>query len=355
VGTVSFAVITALLPTSAHSREWFEKVGTVGAQFLRVQPDPRGEALGGAYSALADGASSVHWNPAGLAFSSGIELADQGFIARKINWFAGMRLSFESASISLDALTDGLPLGTICLWRTRLEMAPTGVGEYSGEGTGYEFDAESEALGFSYARRVTQSLSVGFTYKRIEEKLADYEGRTNGFDLGAAFHETAASAEEVELGIGAAAGIRNLGSIKIGDHSTDLPREGYVGLAPTLRAVRLWDWLLETTVSGELVYNDPENRWVGMGGVEFMVLRGLSARYGGYKAEDSEREDSWGWGIAARYRHAAGLAFDYSKTDWGFMGEIKRYMLTIRLLNCDRGLDIESLIHAPLTAGRGGE
>ena len=40
--------------------------GTATAQFLKVAPGARGVALGEAFSALADDATAMDWNPAGL-------------------------------------------------------------------------------------------------------------------------------------------------------------------------------------------------------------------------------------------------------------------------------------------------
>ena len=39
----------------------------MGAEFLEFQPDAHGVALGGAYSAVGEGVSSLWWNPAGLS------------------------------------------------------------------------------------------------------------------------------------------------------------------------------------------------------------------------------------------------------------------------------------------------
>jgi hypothetical protein len=217
--------------------------------------------------------------------------------------------------------------------------------EYGQETTGYWFDAEEEAIGFSYAYRITESLGLGVTYKHIDTKLVAYGGDGQGFDLGGAFHQTLGLTDETELEIGAAAGLRNLGSLKLGTgHSTDLPRQGYIGLAPTLRAVPLWDWLVELTLVGELTYDDPLDKWTAMGGVEIVLLDGLAARFGKHNAEASAREDSWGLGIAARYGDIAGLAFDYAKTQMDRLDDVERFMLTVRFLGCTEGLDIRALI-----------
>src|SRR5262249_11374031 len=55
-----------LLPGLAHA-DIFEKVGTFGGQFLKISVGARGAGMGGAFVAVADDATSVFWNAAGIA------------------------------------------------------------------------------------------------------------------------------------------------------------------------------------------------------------------------------------------------------------------------------------------------
>jgi hypothetical protein len=346
-GGFAVLVLTALLVSRvSYPAEIFDRVASVGALSLEIQPDPRGEALGGAYSALTMGPSGVHWNPAGLAFAGGIEIADQGKIADAIDWPADLRVSFEAVSVSVGTLIERLPAATFCIWRSRSTEAVyiRETTEYEQEGAGYYFDIEEEATGYSYAHRVTRSIGVGVTYKRIETEFADSEGEGNGLDLGCAFHGTRALADHIDLRLGAAAGLRNLGSLEVKGASLGLPRQGYVGLAPTLRSTHLRGWPVEVTLAGELAYDDPRDRWVRMGGIEVKAFDALAARYGWYKAKNSERDASWGLGGAVRYGDIIGLGFGYSNTDLGILGEVGRYMLTVGLLACSDGFDIRALI-----------
>src|SRR5258708_542635 len=41
--------------------------GTSGGQFLRIGAGARGPGMGGAFSPVADDATAIYWNPAGLA------------------------------------------------------------------------------------------------------------------------------------------------------------------------------------------------------------------------------------------------------------------------------------------------
>lgn len=43
------------------------RVGARGANFLEIGVGARAQALGGAFTSLASGASAMYWNPAGIA------------------------------------------------------------------------------------------------------------------------------------------------------------------------------------------------------------------------------------------------------------------------------------------------
>ena len=63
--------------------------GTSGAAFLKILPGVRAQAMGGAYTALAEGVSGVHWNPSGVVFSG-----DKEFSAMYMKWIADINYGF---------------------------------------------------------------------------------------------------------------------------------------------------------------------------------------------------------------------------------------------------------------------
>ncbi|MBI5597434.1 MAG: PorV/PorQ family protein [Elusimicrobia bacterium] len=66
-------------------------VGTAGSEFLNVDVDARGMAMGGAYSALTNDAYAMFWNPAGLAMVPRVSLG-----AMHTEYLAGIRLQYLS-------------------------------------------------------------------------------------------------------------------------------------------------------------------------------------------------------------------------------------------------------------------
>jgi len=65
------------------------KIGTAGAQELRIPVGSRGSALGGAMVANAYGAEALFWNPAGAANQTGTEA-----MFSHLEYFADMNLEY---------------------------------------------------------------------------------------------------------------------------------------------------------------------------------------------------------------------------------------------------------------------
>jgi hypothetical protein len=172
---VVVVAVILLAAGPSWSREWFEKVGTVGAQFLKIGSSARGVAMGEAFVAVADDASSTYWNPAGIAALQGSHLT-----LNHSTWPAGLSHEYAAYVFAYKFIP-----GVIGVSATVLQMDPMAeTTEYKPEGTGYQFDAGSMAFGLTYARMLTDRFSFGGTVKWIHEGLADYAGETFAFDLG---------------------------------------------------------------------------------------------------------------------------------------------------------------------------
>ena len=62
-----FLLVAGLLLPAVASAQ----VGGSAVVFLKIEPDSRASGMGNAGVALADNASAIFWNPAGLAFQTG--------------------------------------------------------------------------------------------------------------------------------------------------------------------------------------------------------------------------------------------------------------------------------------------
>jgi hypothetical protein len=173
---IAFAVVMVLLlPLHAEGAQIFEKVGTLGGQSLKIGVGARAAAMGDAYVAIADDATAVYWNPAGIARLSGQSISinhtawpadilfDQAAYVFNIKWIPGM------LGVNVRALT---------MSRDKVRTA------YLPDGTGETFDAGEWAYGLTYARALTDKFSAGLSVNYIQTGLDDVTGKSTTFDFG---------------------------------------------------------------------------------------------------------------------------------------------------------------------------
>lgn len=151
-----------------------QRAGISTAQFLKIGVGGRAVAMGESFIAISDDASSLYWNPAGLAqfeknqiiFSHNIWVVDINHDFVGIVYHLDTENSFGA---SLTALTMAdMPVTT--------EFSPFGSGEY--------FGYSDIAISLSYARRMTEQFSFGGTVKYIEETLDKLKMRGVMLDFG---------------------------------------------------------------------------------------------------------------------------------------------------------------------------
>ncbi len=172
--TFSLTLLSLLvlsLPLMAGSGN---KVGTSGAQELRIPVGSVATALAGANIATISGVEALYWNPAGAAvlphteamFSYMTYIADM-----KVN-FAGITTNFgEYGSIGLSVKV--LNVGDM---EVTTEFAPNGTGEF--------FNPTFMVLGATYARRMTDRVNFGGTFQYVYEKIRTEEATGVALDFG---------------------------------------------------------------------------------------------------------------------------------------------------------------------------
>ncbi len=147
-----------------------DKIAQTGMKWLSIPVGARASALGGAYTAVANDAGAVFWNPAGLAFSKG----GQVFLSRT-RWLADINVNAGAASFNFENL------GVFSVHVMAVDWGALHGTRFSGgaelfEETG-EFSPDSWVLGASFARRVSDKFSFGGNLKLVHENLgATLEG-----------------------------------------------------------------------------------------------------------------------------------------------------------------------------------
>ena len=142
----------------------FAPVGTAVAQFLEIGVGAQANALGQAYTAMTDDAGSVFWNPAGL-----VDAGKYSLYLSNMTWPADISLGSIAITGKFGRLGT-FAISTLYLKTDDMEI--TTMEEF--DGTGEYFSINNSSIGLSYARFLTDRVSVGFTGKVIQEKYFGY-------------------------------------------------------------------------------------------------------------------------------------------------------------------------------------
>lgn len=149
-------------------------LGTSGAQFLKIGVSARAVGMGSAYVGMCHDASSVFWNPAGIAGvkSNAAQLSH-------MRWFDSFDVN--AASYIYNAGNYGaFAVSMMMLTTDKMEITT----EFSPNGTGRFFDAQDIAIGFSYARNLTDRFCVGLTTKYVRQSIWNEAANGVAFDVG---------------------------------------------------------------------------------------------------------------------------------------------------------------------------
>lgn len=168
---VSVLLVTGLTTAFAGNEL---RLGTAGAQELRIPIGSRGTAMGGAVVANTYGIESVYWNPAGLASLRGTEA-----MFTHLPYIADINVNFGGVGTHIE------DFGTIAF---AAKVVSIGDMEETTEefpnGTGRVFAPSMVVLGISYARELTANVSFGFTGNLVSERIFEVSASGMSFDFG---------------------------------------------------------------------------------------------------------------------------------------------------------------------------
>jgi hypothetical protein len=175
---ILFGLVAALVTCVAvgPADAGFKRLGSSGFTFLKIAQGARAAAMGDAYASVADDASSVFWNPAGLVY-----VEQREFTSTYTKWLVNSNLYSGAFAITSD-------MGTFAL--SFVSFAPEDIEEttpFAPSGTGRIIDAGDMAIGVGYARRLTDRFSLGLHLQYVQETLDQDTGNTLNFSLGTLF------------------------------------------------------------------------------------------------------------------------------------------------------------------------
>ena len=297
----------------------FEKVGTVGFQFLEIGAGSRGAAMGEAMVAATEGIESLYWNPAGLRHLNGPTL-----LFSQAMWPADITHQFVGY-----AMRPGFVQGIVGVSVTTLSMDPMLVRTATNpEGVGVKFDCGDIAIGVTYAREFTDKFSAGGTLKWVhsslgdlsvlgEPGLEDYFVETVLFDLGT-LYDTGFRSLRVGLTI------QNMGpEATYIEEAVPVPVTFKFGVAMNVfetpgQAVK---------VSAEFKHPADTDEKIQVG-AEYDLNDTYFLR-AGYKLNYDEETFTAGAGARVVVGSLGRLGLDYSYSDFGYLGGVHRMSVSM--------------------------
>jgi hypothetical protein len=203
--------------------QWFEAVGV------------RAQGLGGAFVAVADDASAVYWNPAGLALGPFFSLVvEAGQAESGPEWGRGAP-GTERQSGTLIALST-LPVGIAYYRLPSYSAGPAAAGQAQAPVSALVTDH----VGATFVRSITSSIAVGGTLKYVHGSAgAGMAGTaTDPFDAAESLPRSSSSAFDVDAGL-----LASFGRVRVGLTGRNLvapefeaPDGSRLGLARQVRA-----------------------------------------------------------------------------------------------------------------------
>ncbi|MFH1282650.1 MAG: PorV/PorQ family protein [bacterium] len=300
VGLCGLIVSGLLISPSIHARAFSDDdAGTCGAEFLKLGVGARPIGMGEAFVAVADDASSISWNPAGL---------------REVNrrQLAGMHAVWlEDFSYEYIAYAQPLKSGTLGASINYLHMGDIDSLDEQGNTTG-SLSFHDLAVNVAYSSRISQLL-WGINLKLIQEELAGSSAQAYATDIGVIYKMD----DKDKLKLGAV--VQNLGTeIKYESAGDPLPLLIKAGAAYRLKSNLLLAADINTPID-----NDPSLHL----GIEYKFNKlkniDLAAR-AGYKTTTIVDLDALSGLSAGLGCKISDIGIDYAWIQYGDLGNTHR-------------------------------
>lgn len=172
-------LLFALLLISESNAQLFptlggQRAGISSLQFLKIGVGGRATAMADAFIAVADDASALYWNPAGLVF------AKQNEVMFSHNaWVADISQEFLGGFYKLSG-SDVIGLSLTSLHMDNMPVTD----EFNPFGNGQNFAFGDIAFTLTYSRKMTEQFSIGASVRYVEETLDRLKMRGMMIDLG---------------------------------------------------------------------------------------------------------------------------------------------------------------------------
>ncbi len=307
--------------------------GTTVATFLEIGAGARAQALGGAFTSVADDATAMYWNPAGISRLGRLEAT-----FNYANWFVETQYAYAGVVV---------PAGNrfaVGLNVTHFDFGEQDVRTIDRpEGTGEVYGANDIALGLAFAMNLTDRFSFGFNFKYINQKIWHESATGAAMDLGALYDTPL---KGLRLGFA----VQNFGTdmslsgrdlrraydpdplhygndainVNYETDSFSLPLKFRFGASYKINLSSAHSLLIVSDVIHPS--NNSESVNLGCEYAAFNTFQ-LRAGYESLFERDSISGLSLGAGLHYKLQGAMTILFDYGWVDWGPFSSVNRFSL----------------------------
>jgi hypothetical protein len=337
----AFLLLTLLLASflSENSKaQENTKLAQTGFKFLSVISDARGAAMAEAMTSLQIGSSALFFNPAGMS-----EMSTFFDLSGSTNkWIAG--INHTAFSLAINPFSGNLGVFGISaqlvdygnFYGTVVNRAnPQGYDD-----TGI-FSLKAMALGFGYAKKISDRFSIGGHIKWVQQDLGEsiipINIRVNPSNENTRIADTAKTNNKMsplvfDFGTQFRTGIKSLvfgmsvrnfsQEVKYVDEGIQAPMVFTLGISMDVMDLleKLpFDQSLFVSLDASHYRDHPEQIKIGL---EYKLMDMLALR-GGYVSNNDQNDFTYGVGVS-KY----GFSFDYSYTPFGVFSNVQR--ITVR-------------------------
>ncbi len=277
------------------------KAGATGAAFLKIAPGARAAALGEAFTAVADDASAIQWNPAGLGW-----LKKSEFTATHGQWIQQSDHNYLAAAVPARWGTLGISITSFSV----PDIAKRAADTDAADGT---FDSRDAAYGVAWGRALGDRWSVGATAAYVRQTLDGHSAGAPMLNLGALWRTAGGR-------FTAGAAVRNLGGeIKFDEEGDPLPMTAAAGAAyRTLNGRLLLSGDVRVPAQGDAAES------VGIELSRPLFRDGRGALRAGYDSSSAEAVNGTGLALGTGLSFGR-WGFDLTWAPYGVLGDTFRY------------------------------
>ncbi len=301
---------------------------------MEIEVGARAIGMGCAFVAVANDATAIFWNPAGL---SRISKSEATLI--HTNWLVGTNFDFVGVVVPMGYL-GSIAVNVISLSTDEMEVRTV----QRPEGTGEKFSYGDLSAGLSYAKNLTDRFSIGVNAKYISQRIWHMKAKGVAFDIGTLF-KTRFNGLMIGMSISNFGASMKMEGKDVFVNYDEAPQFG--GSNDRIPASKLTDKfplpllfrvgvamdILKSgssrlTIAADAGHPNDNTEYINMG-MEYVFNKNIALRFGYKNLFTLDTEEGFTAGFGTKLKLAGGVALkiDYAYQDFGRLQNAQRFSL----------------------------